>query len=164
MSDTSFGKLSMAFPAELRKAFYYGAGRILYITLELEFEPRKNKFLVLLDDKEPPLFFLINSESRGLNQKHEIEMRSTDYKFLTKEVSYLNYDQTFETFDMVNHPMPTKKELLEILSKEPDRYKGKLRKVDAEALLYGVENEYTAINERDRIRIIAGLKNFLKDL
>lgn len=164
MSDASFGKLSMAFPAELREALYYGAGRILYVTLELEFEPRKNKYLVLLDDKEPPLFFLINSESRGLNHQHEIEMCRSDYKFLTKEVSYLNYDQTFETFDSVDHPMPTKKELLDILSKESGRYKGKLRKVDAEALLYGVENECTAIDERDRIRIIAGLKNFLKDL
>ena len=163
MNGSPFGKLSMVFSAELRDALYYGAGRILYITLELEFEPRKNKFLVLLDDKEPPLFFLINSESRGLNQKHEIEMRRKDYKFLNNEVSYLNYDQTFETFDKVNHPMPTKKELLDILSREPDRYKGKLRKEDAEALLYGVENEYTAIDERDRLRIIAGLKEFIQN-
>ncbi len=89
-------------------------------------------------------------------------MRSSDYKFLTKGVSYLNYDQTFETFDKVNHPMPTKQELLDILSKEPERYKGKLRREDAKSLLYGVENEYTAIDERDRIRIVAGLKDFLK--
>lgn len=163
MNNSPFGKLSAAFPEELREALYYGAGRILYITLELDFEPKKNKFLVLLDDKEPPLFFLINSESRGLNQKHEIEMRRTDYKFLTKEVSYLNYDQTFETFDKVSHPMPTRKDLLAILSKEPDRYKGKLRKADAEALLYGVENEYTAIDERERLRIVSGLKGFIKE-
>ena len=90
-------------------------------------------------------------------------MRRKDYKFLTKEVSYLHYEQTFETFDKVNHPMPTKKELLDILSKEPDRYKGKLRKEDAEALLYGVDNECTAINERDRLRIVAGLKEFIQN-
>lgn len=162
MKKLPFGNLGSAFPPELREALYYGADRILYVALELEFEPRKNKFLVLLDDKEPPLFFLINSELRGLNQKHEIEMSSSDYKFLTKGVSYLNYDQTFETFDKVNHPMPTKQELLDILSKEPERYKGKLRREDAKSLLYGVENEYTAIDERDRIRIVAGLKDFLK--
>ncbi len=66
MKKLPFGNLGSAFPPELREALYYGADRILYVALELEFEPRKNKFLVLLDDKEPPLFFLINSESRGL--------------------------------------------------------------------------------------------------
>lgn len=161
--DHSFGSLRSILPAELQEVFYYNSGRILYINLELEFEPRKNKFLVLLDDKEPPLFFLINSESRGIDQRHEIVLRAADYHFLTKKESYLNYDQTYDTYDKVTHPMPTKQELLAILQQEPWRYKGELHIRDAKDLLYGVENEDTAIDERSRKRIVLGLENYIRD-
>lgn len=147
-------------PRENKDEYYYQTGRIFCMELPLVFENSKNKFIVLLDDKEPPLFFLVNSKRRGLNRNHDVELHKEDYSFLTKKVSYLDYDSTFESYDDVM-TVPTRQQILDLLDSEPDRYKGILKEKDAEALLYGIENNNTAIEADDLDRIIAGLKSFL---
>lgn len=148
-------------PRENNDEYYYQTGRIFCMELSLAFEGRKNKFIVLLDDKEPPLFFLINSQPRGLDRNHHVELHGENYSFLTKKISYLDYDSTFESYDDVES-VPTRQEILDLINSEPDRYKGILKEEDAEALLYGVENSETAIEPVDLDRIIAGLRLFLK--
>ena len=153
-------------PREEKDEYYYQTGRIFCMELSLAFEDRKNKgrkdkFIVLMDDKEPPLFFLINSRPRGLDRNHHVELHRENYSFLTKKTSYLDYDSTFESYDEVES-VPTRQEILDSLNSEPDRYKGVLKEEDAEALLYGVENFETAIEPDDLDRIIAGLRLFLK--
>lgn len=155
--------LADAMPEALKRKFFYKAGNILCLFLCLDFEPPKDKFLVLLDDQDPPLFFLINSRSRGIAQAHELELRHEDYEFLSNDVSFLNYDQTFESFDFVSS-LPSKEEIVQALLRDPTRFKGTLRKKDAEDLLYGVEYEAVAIEGRDKARIVSGLKGFIESI
>ncbi len=142
---------------------YYKAGHILRIPILLETQGgKRNKFLVLLDDKEPPLFFLINSKSRGISQAHEIKLYPEDYPFLTKEISYLYYDTTYDTFDAVNYPAPTKREIIELIKQDRNCHKGVLTKKDAQELLDAVRNEITDIAEKNIVRIIVGLQVYLE--
>lgn len=151
-----------AMPREMLDELYYQTGRIFLIELSLAFESPKNKFIVLMDDKEPPLFFLINSKRRGLDRNHDIELHNTNYSFLSKPVSYLDFDATYESYDETA-PLPTRQQILDLLAKEPDRYMGILRKKDAEDLLYGLTNLDTAIETDDLNRIVAGLEEFIKN-
>lgn len=142
---------------------FYKAGHILRIPILFETQNgERNKFLVLLDDKEPPLFFLINSKSRGIKQAHEIKLYPKDYPFLTKEVSYLYYDTTYDTFDAVNFPIPTKREIIEQIKNNKDCHKGVLTKKDAQELLDAVRDEITDITAENIIRITIGLQGYIE--
>lgn len=142
---------------------YYKAGHILRIPILLETQGgKRNKFLVLLDDEEPPLFFLINSKSIGINQAHEIKLYPKDYPFLTKEVSYLYYDTTYDTFDAVKYPAPTKREIIELIKKDKNCHKGVLTRKDAQELLDAVRNEVTDITEKNILRITVGLRGYIE--
>lgn len=142
---------------------FYKAGHILRIPILFETRNgKRNKFLVLLDDKEPPLFFLINSRSIGINQPHELKLSPSDYPFLTKDVSYLYYDTTYETFDAVNFPIPTKQKILEYIRDDISCHKGFLTKNDAQALLDAVKYEDTDITLENIERIVAGLQSYIE--
>ena len=80
----------------------YSAASILFIEIPLEFPSnglsKKRKFLVLADDKEPPLYFLINSASRRFGEAHQLKLYGKDYDFLTNEISYLDYEQEYQSY------------------------------------------------------------------
>ena len=143
----------------------YSPACILYLDLPLNFTSNgrstKRKFLVFADDKEPPLFFVINSKSRHFGRVHQLELHKHDYDFLTNEISYLDYEQEYQAFDIDVSKMPTKADIIELLKNDRNTYKGHLTQKDAEALLFALENEELAISDENLERFIHGLKNFL---
>jgi hypothetical protein len=146
-----------------KEAYLYSTCKILYVELELFTKGKANKYLVLLDEKEPPLFFLINSERYGLNNQCFLPLKKEDYPFLRKEISYLNYMKVVESFDFVSEDKyPTKQQLLDILSQAPERVKGVLNIKDAEELLEGIQNYSTDLEQQHKDRIIPALKSYTK--
>ena len=115
-----FGSLLSRLPdGAVKDAYLYSTCRILYIELSLSFEAKpKKKFLVLVDSEEPPLFFLINTEKRGIFNNKDIPLFKKDYpQVFTNEVSYLHYLSVANDFDFAELP-PTKEDLLTILRNE----------------------------------------------
>lgn len=155
-----FSSLLAAMPdCPEKSAFQYSPCKILCVTLSFKKpERRKNKFVVLMDEKEPPLFFIINTKEYG---DCCLGLRKEDYSFLDNPVSWLNYSQVSTSIDFVDG-LPTKASLLEQLDNDPGRIKGLLRIEDARAILEGIQKKKTNIERKDKNRIIPALENYIQ--
>jgi hypothetical protein len=162
MIDSGFPALFSLFPDSPEKqAYLYSPCKILYVTLSLSFET-KNKYIVLIDELDPPIFFLINSKKYGIFNKCCLEMRKERYDFLTNDVSYLNYMKIATTIDFIDGRYPTRQSLIDALNDNPSRVKGVLRIDDAEEILDGIKSKATDIEGRDKKRIITSFEKYIQ--
>lgn len=147
LNNQEWGRLLDFFPEGPEKdLFLYSACKILYIELNLALEGKpKNKFVVLVDEEDPPLFFLINTKKRGIFNDNDIPLYKKDYpSVFTNEVSYLHYLSVAD--DFINGLPPTKEELLTILRNDFNCLKGALRIEDAQAILDGIKDHPNNLN------------------
>jgi hypothetical protein len=149
-----------------KEAYLYSSCKILYVELNLSFEGKpKKKFLVLIDAQEPPLFFLINSQKRGMFNQHDIPLYKADYPgVFTHEVSYLHYLSVANNFDFADSVLPTKEELLSELRQNTSCVKGLLRVEDAKAVLEGIDEHRLELdlNVEQEERIVQALGEYIK--
>lgn len=143
-------------------AYQYSSGRILLVTLSL-FQRTKDKYVVIIDEQEPPLFFIISSVAYGAFNDRCLELRKTDYPFFTNDISYLNYKKVASTYDFIDERIPTKAQLIEQLRQDPSRIKGYLRKEDARTILIEIQDRPTDIERRDKRRIIKAFGDHIND-
>ena len=80
----------------------YSTGSILYLETRFSNGIVKNKYLVLIDDEEPPLFFFINTKpDRRKWNECIIELSPERYTFLD-HASYLDYFTEASALDYVD--------------------------------------------------------------
>jgi hypothetical protein len=167
LGNSAFAGLFDAFPDGPEKdAYLYASCKILYVDLNLAFERKpKKKFLVLIDAKEPPLFFLINSERRGKFNPWDIPLYKSDYPgVFTNDVSYLHYLSVANDFDFADNTPLTKDDLLRVLKQDRSCVKGFLRVEDAKAVLEGID-EHSAdldLNVIQKERIVEAFSEYIK--
>ncbi len=161
MLNARFPSLFDAMPdCPEKRACLYSQGKIICVTLSLD-NVTKDKYVVLIDEDDPPLFFIINSKKYGIFNTCCLELSNSNYPFFRNDVSYLNYMKVATTIDFVNGKYPTKKQLIDELLLEPSRVKGPLRVEDAEIILCDIKNLTTDIEPKDKKRIISGLENYI---
>lgn len=132
----------------------YSTGRILCLDTNFSNGFSESKYIVLMDDKEPPLYFFINSmKERRLWDYCVLELNASDYKFL-KHTSYLHYHSEVSSLDYIEDRLPTKEEIINVLRANPSRVKGYLKKEHAISMMNGIDdnpNDLTPI-VKTRIR------------
>ncbi|MEG2183174.1 MAG: hypothetical protein RRY12_00630 [Cloacibacillus sp.] len=137
-------------------------GSILYLETHFSNGVIKNKYLALMDGKDPPIFFFINSKKeRKKWNECEITLPSDVYSFLHHD-SYLDYHTEASSLDYVDDCFPSMAEITVALANDKNRFKGRLRREEAIQILQGIDSNRNDLEPPVKHRIREALSEYIK--